>query len=66
MLLGYFFLLYLTNDGKRCNKDGEVVDEDEDDNEVEGKVMSIFNADDCIGCGASSRICPKNCQSFLN
>lgn len=48
------------------NEDGEVVDEDEDDDEVERKVMSIFNADDCIGCGACSRICPKNCQSFLN
>ncbi|MGF1486299.1 MAG: ferredoxin III, nif-specific [Prochloraceae cyanobacterium] len=48
------------------NEDGEIVDEDEDDDEVERKVMSVFNPDNCIGCQACSRICPKNCQSFAN
>jgi formate hydrogenlyase subunit 6/NADH:ubiquinone oxidoreductase subunit I len=33
-------------------------DEDDDD---ENMVMSIKNANDCIGCEACSKVCPKNC-----
>lgn len=45
------------------NEDGEFVDEDDDDEEVERKVMTIANPDLCIGCQACSRICPKNCYT---
>ncbi len=44
------------------NEDGEFV-EDEDDEEIERKVMTIFNFDNCIGCEACSRVCPKNCYT---
>ena len=32
--------------------------EDDDDNSM---VMSLKNPDDCIGCQACSKVCPKNC-----
>jgi Nif-specific ferredoxin III len=44
------------------NEEGEfVVDEDEE--EVERKVMVITNPENCIGCEACSRICSKNCYT---
>ncbi|MCU0568752.1 MAG: ferredoxin III, nif-specific [Oculatellaceae cyanobacterium Prado106] len=47
---------------KAMNDEGEFV-EDEDDDEIERKVMVIANQDLCIGCEACSRVCPKNCQT---
>ncbi|MDJ0692894.1 ferredoxin III, nif-specific [Mastigocoleus sp. MO_188.B34] len=47
---------------KALDEDGEFVD-DEDDDEIERKVMVIANQDNCIGCKACSRICPKNCYT---
>jgi len=44
------------------NEDGEIV-EDEEEEEVERKVMTIVNQNNCIGCQACSRICPKNCYT---
>lgn len=44
------------------NDEGEFVDDDEDD-EIEKKVMTIANAANCIGCEACSRVCPKNCYT---
>lgn len=44
------------------NEEGEIV-EDEDDDEIERKVMSIANEENCIGCQACSRICPKKCYT---
>jgi Nif-specific ferredoxin III len=41
------------------NEDGEFV-EDEEDDEIERKVMSIVHSEYCIGCQACSRVCPKN------
>ena len=36
---------------------------DEEDEEFERKVMTIAHLENCIGCQACSRICPKNCYS---
>ncbi|GAB2880339.1 ferredoxin III, nif-specific [Uliginosibacterium flavum] len=36
-------------------------DDDEDDSESMASVMSLANPGDCTGCGACSRVCPKNC-----
>ncbi|MEA5533404.1 ferredoxin III, nif-specific [Crocosphaera sp. XPORK-15E] len=43
------------------NEDGEFVDEDDD--EIERKVMAVINQVNCIGCEACARICPKNCYT---
>ncbi len=44
------------------NEEGEIV-EDEDDEEIERKVMKVANPENCIGCVACARICPKNCYT---
>ena len=38
--------------------DDDYGDFEDDDNSM---VMSIKNANDCIGCEACSRVCPKDC-----
>ncbi|MGK7914369.1 MAG: ferredoxin III, nif-specific [Prochloraceae cyanobacterium] len=50
---------------KAVNEDGEFV-EDDDDDDIERKVMIILNEDNCIGCQACSKICPKKCQTFAS
>ncbi|MEF3367855.1 ferredoxin III, nif-specific [Methylocystis sp. 9N] len=49
---------------KGLNEDGELValDDDEDD-EVEKKIMVMNDVGACIGCGACARVCPTNCQT---
>lgn len=47
---------------RAMNDEGEFVD-DEENEEIERKVMTIVNADLCIGCQACSRVCPKNCYT---
>lgn len=47
---------------RALNEDGEFV-EDEEEDEIERKVMAILNSDNCIGCEACSRVCPKNCYT---
>jgi Nif-specific ferredoxin III len=44
------------------NEEGELV-EDEDEEEVERKVVIVAHPENCIGCVACSRICPKNCYT---
>ncbi|MDR3536325.1 MAG: ferredoxin III, nif-specific [Acetobacteraceae bacterium] len=43
--------------------DGEVVDLDSDDDEIERKVMVMQDIGACIGCAACARVCPTNAQS---
>ena len=51
------------------NEDGEKValdpdgDEDDDDQEYEKKVMTIAHKENCVGCEACSKICPKKCYT---
>ncbi|GGF85343.1 ferredoxin III, nif-specific [Azorhizobium oxalatiphilum] len=49
---------------KGLTSDGEFIslDDDEDD-EVEKKVMVMADTGACIGCGACARVCPANCQT---
>ena len=44
------------------NEEGEFVDDEEDD-EIERKVMTIAYGGNCVGCEACARVCPKNCQT---
>lgn len=52
---------------KAMNEEGEFV-EDEDDDEIEKKVMTVAHQENCVGCEACARICSKNCytHSALN
>jgi Nif-specific ferredoxin III len=47
---------------RAMNDEGEFV-EDEDEDEVERKVMAIVHPELCIGCQACSRVCPKDCYT---
>jgi len=48
---------------KGVNEDGETVELDNDDEEIEKKVMFLNDSGACVGCGACSRVCPTNCQT---
>lgn len=48
------------------DEDGEQVmidPEGDEDEEYEKKVMTIAHKENCIGCTACSRICPKKCYT---
>lgn len=48
------------------DEEGEMIALDpdgDDDDEYEKKVMTIAHAENCIGCQACSKICPKGCYS---
>lgn len=45
---------------RAMNDEGEFVDNEEDE-EIERKVMTIAHPASCIGCQACSRVCPKDC-----
>jgi Nif-specific ferredoxin III len=48
------------------NEDGEliIVDPDSDeDEEYEKKVMTIAHKENCVGCQACSKVCPKKCYT---
>ena len=50
---------------KGINEDGELVSlDDEDDDEIERKVMAVNDGGACNGCNACARDCPTaNCQT---
>ncbi|KWV58149.1 ferredoxin [Bradyrhizobium macuxiense] len=51
---------------KGINEEGELVDLDDDDDEVEKKIMVMNDQGACIGCGACARVCPTNCQTHVS
>jgi len=48
---------------KGMTEDGDIVELDDDDGEIEKKVMTVENAENCTGCKACSRVCGKGCQT---
>ncbi len=38
-------------------------DDEDDEGEYEKKIMTVAHPEDCIGCGACARICPKKCHT---
>ncbi len=49
---------------KGLTDEGTFVDlDDDDDDEIEKKIMVMNDDGACIGCGACARVCPTNCQT---
>ena len=49
---------------KGLSEDGELVAlDDDEDEEIEKKIMVMNDDGACIGCGACARVCPTNCQT---
>lgn len=50
------------------NEDGDRIavsldDDDDDDDEYEKKIMTIAHPENCVGCEACAKICPKKCYT---
>lgn len=46
------------------NGDRMAIDESDEDDDYEKKVMSIAHPENCVGCEACGRNCSKRCISF--
>ncbi len=55
---GVLELVGLNEDGDRVS-----IDDEDEDEEYEKKVMTIAHQELCIGCTACSKICPKKCYT---
>lgn len=58
-----FELVGVDEEGARIPVRLDADDDDDDEAEYEKKVMTIINPQNCIGCEACARICPKKCHS---
>lgn len=48
---------------KAVDANGQLLDADDDDeDEIERRVMAMADVGACIGCGACARVCPTGCQ----
>ena len=65
VLAGLLFAPAACETGKSSSKTETSQDDDDDfyDDDDEMMVMTIANADDCIGCVSCARVCPKNCHT---
>jgi Nif-specific ferredoxin III len=54
-------LVGLNEEGERIHVDPD----DDEDEEYEKKVMTIAKQENCIGCEACSKICPKKCYTHV-
>jgi len=48
------------------DEEGELIamdPDDDDDDEYEKKVMTVANGQNCTGCEACAKICPKKCYT---
>ncbi len=43
------------------NESGELIDDEDDEDDIERYVMTIIDAAKCIGCEACARVCSKKC-----
>jgi len=51
----------ITEDGDLVRPGTEEYEDVED--EIERSVMTMIAPENCIGCGACARVCPKDCQT---
>jgi len=52
-------LVGIDDEGQRVSIDPD----DDEDEEYEKKVMTIAKQENCVGCEACSKICPKKCYT---
>lgn len=55
-------LVGLDSEGERV----ALATDDDDDDEYEKKIMTIANPENCVGCEACMKICPKKCYTHTS